>query len=374
MEINKIKIRKRFRKDIGELETLKNSIKEIGLLQPIVVDEKNNLIAGQRRLLACKELGWKEIDVNVVKINDILKGEYDENVVRKQFLPTEMIAIKKAIEPLKKKEAEKRMKIGRPSSNLDKGRTDEKIAKGFDIGRTTLLNAEKVIDFGDKELIEKMDETGNVNDAYQEVKRREKLKAVEEKAKEFKGRKQKDSFTDIYATKNKYNIILADPAWSYFTGGRKNQSLHYKGMTIEEICEVPVKNIADENCILFLWVTFPILDKAFEVIKAWGFTYSTCGFNWIKKNKNKDSHFLGLGSWTRSNSELCLIATKGKTERIDRSVSQVIEAPIEEHSKKPDIVREKIVQLVGKLPRIELFSRQPVKGWDNWGLDNNLTN
>jgi len=141
----------------------------------------------------------------------------------------------------------------------------------------------------------------------------------------------------------KYNIIYADPPWEYYEGGYKNQSQHYDTLTVEELKQMPIDDLAAENCILFLWVTFPILDKVFDLIKWWGFEYSTVGFVWIKANKNGKGFFFGLGNWTRSNAELCLIATKGKIERKDASISQIIYSPVEEHSKKPDIVREKIV-------------------------------
>ena len=182
----------------------------------------------------------------------------------------------------------------------------------------------------------------------------EKLQEEEEKRQELK-------------RKGKYQIIYADPPWSYFKGGYKNQSQHYDGMSIDEICNLPISDLSADNCILFLWVTFPILPEVFKVVEAWGFTYSTIGFNWVKSNKGGKGFFFGLGNWTRSNSELCLIATKGSIERKDASISQIIYEPIQEHSKKPDIVRKKIIQLVGDLPRIELFARQKVDGWDSWG-------
>ena len=165
----------------------------------------------------------------------------------------------------------------------------------------------------------------------------------------------------------KYNIIYADPAWKYWMGGNKNQSKHYNCMTIDEIADLPVKDIADDNCILFLWVTFPILHLCFNVIEKWGFNYSTVGFVWVKKNKKTESFFWGLGYWTRSNVELCLIAKKGKIPRQTRSIHQIVYERIREHSRKPDCVRDKIVQLCGNLPRIELFARQKVNGWDSWG-------
>ena len=169
----------------------------------------------------------------------------------------------------------------------------------------------------------------------------------------------------------KYNIIYADPAWSFKTysdkGKGRSPDNHYSVMSLQDIKDLPVQDIADDNCILFIWVTFPLLKESFEVIDAWGFTYKTVGFNWVKKNKKTDSWFWGLGYWTRANAELCLIATKGTIKRQSASVHQIIDTPIEKHSKKPDIVRDKIVELVGDLPRIELFARETADGWDSWG-------
>lgn len=209
-----------------------------------------------------------------------------------------------------------------------------------------------------------------VGEAYKEVKKVEKKQAVKQKEQQHKEDTiGTDNFTvDLFNTDKKFNIIYADPAWKYWEGGEKNQSLHYNTMTVDEIKILPVNKISDDNCILFLWVTFPILKDCFEIIEAWGFKYSTCGFVWVKKNKNVDSYFFGNGAWTRANSELCLIATKGSVTRIDASISQIIDDPVSEHSAKPTRVRELITRLVGELPRIELFSRNETKdGWFNWG-------
>ena len=171
----------------------------------------------------------------------------------------------------------------------------------------------------------------------------------------------------------KYNIIYADPPWSYrdkrdkhprFRGGA---SAHYPTMSIQDIKNLPVEDLADKNAILFLWATFPNLQEALDVIKAWGFTYKTLGFSWIKTNKNNGKPFFGIGYYTRSNCEVCLIGVKGKPPKVSNSVSSVVIAPREQHSKKPDIVRDKIVELCGDLPRIELFARQSTPGWDVWG-------
>lgn len=139
-------------------------------------------------------------------------------------------------------------------------------------------------------------------------------------------------------------------------------------MKTDEIIKMKdtIKSISDDNCILFMWVTFPCLIDGLNVIKEQGFKYKTCGFTWVKRNKVADTWLFGLGSWTRANSEICLIATKGRVSRISNKVSQIIDTHIEDHSKKPAIVRDKIVELVGNMPRIELFARQKIQGWDCW--------
>jgi N6-adenosine-specific RNA methylase IME4 len=167
--------------------------------------------------------------------------------------------------------------------------------------------------------------------------------------------------------KKKYNIIYADPAWKCWFGGKKNASNHYSCMDLQSIKNLPIKDITADNCILFMWVIFPLLPECIETMKSWGFRYSTCGFTWVKKNKKADSWFWGCGYYTRANAELCLIGTKGIIKRVSKSVHQIIDTRIENHSKKPDIVRKKILELCGDLPRIELFARQKVDGWDCWG-------
>ena len=118
---------------------------------------------------------------------------------------------------------------------------------------------------------------------------------------------------------------------------------------------------------LFLWATFPQLPEALRLIKAWGFTYKTAAFVWLKLNKKSYTWFYGLGFWTRGNAELCLFATRGHPKRKSAGIHQFIISPIEQHSKKPDVTRDKIVALMGDIPRIELFARQETAGWDTWG-------
>ena len=138
-------------------------------------------------------------------------------------------------------------------------------------------------------------------------------------------------------------------------------------MNVEDICNLNVAELADEDCVLFLWATFPKLPEALQVIKAWGFQFKTVSFVWLKQNRSGNGWFFGLGFWTRGNAEICLLATKGKPHRKSNKVHQFIISPLREHSQKPNEAREKIVELMGDLPRLELFAREKADGWDAWG-------
>lgn len=169
----------------------------------------------------------------------------------------------------------------------------------------------------------------------------------------------------------KYDIIYADPAWNFKSwsdkGNDRSPLQHYSCMSISDICNLPIHDITNDDCVLFIWVIDPLLNKAFEVIKSWGFTYKTVAFTWVKENKKSSGYFTGLGYWTRGNPEMCLLATKGKPKRVSKSVRQLVIDARREHSRKPDRIRDDIVTLMGDKPRIELFARQKIEGWDSWG-------
>lgn len=172
----------------------------------------------------------------------------------------------------------------------------------------------------------------------------------------------------------KYSIIYADPPWDYsdvhtwrkMGGGVRGK---YKTMKLDEIKKLNVKDIAADDSLLFLWVTFPNLKEGLEVIESWGFRYVTIGFTWVKLNRKNKKPFFGIGYYTKSNAELCLIGVKGRPSKlkISNKVSSIIMSEKREHSRKPDEVRNKILELVGDRPRIELFARHKTDGWDVWG-------
>ena len=191
----------------------------------------------------------------------------------------------------------------------------------------------------------------------------------------------------------KYSIIYADPPWKYNsranreTRFRRGACGHYNLMTMEEIKSLPVPDIAGDDCALFLWTTFPYLEDQIKLFEHWGFSYRTIGFLWVKANPRvwreayengiewgvgpveflKKLIFFGVGYYTKSNPEACLLGIKGRMKPVSNKVSNVVIAPRREHSRKPDEVRSGIVELFGDLPRIELFARGSYSGWDVWG-------
>ncbi|TVQ34630.1 MAG: DNA methyltransferase [Geminicoccaceae bacterium] len=175
-----------------------------------------------------------------------------------------------------------------------------------------------------------------------------------------------------------YRVIYADPPWSFATysarGKGRTADAHYDTLDLEGIKALPVADWAAPDCVLFLWATDPLLPAALDVVHAWGFTYKTVGFYWAKLNKRTEGalgfgerdFFTGMGFWTRANPEPCLLATRGKPKRVSAGVKKLVVSPRREHSRKPDVVAERIEALVAG-PYLELFARAARPGWDVWG-------
>jgi N6-adenosine-specific RNA methylase IME4 len=184
----------------------------------------------------------------------------------------------------------------------------------------------------------------------------------------------------------KYDVILADPpwhfkVWSEETGSGRSASQHYPTMSMRDILELPVSELAAENCALFLWTTWPMIFEAPKIMSAWGFTYRTEAWLWVKPRKDYlpqkitvGSHIIldsdwamGLGYYTRANSEPCLLAVRGRMPVQDRGVLALITSPRREHSQKPDEQYAKIERLYPGMRYLELFARSKRPGWDAWG-------
>lgn len=361
-----------------EYAQLEENCKADGIRDPLVV-WRGTLIDGHNRYDIAQKHG---LDYTVVE------KEFEDETAAKIWMVTNQFGRRNlnnyqrsvlalSMEELFKEKAKEKEHARKTSTcqNSDKSfeeiDTKKEIGKLAKVSHDTIMRVKKIEATATPETIAAV-RSGekSINEAYKEVRAVEKREIITAKEAEYVQEiSEVTNFNvDIFNTDKKFSIIYADPAWSYWEGGEKNQSMHYKTMTIDDIKSLPVSSIADENAILFIWVTFPILQEAFEVIKSWGFNYSTCGFTWVKKNKVSDTWFFGNGAWTRANTELCLIATRGTVTRLDASISQVLDDRIMEHSQKPERVRELITRLVGKLPRIELFSRNDKNdGWFNWG-------
>ena len=197
-----------------------------------------------------------------------------------------------------------------------------------------------------------------------------------------------DPFTGL--PKGHFGAILADPPWAFQTwwSGRSNKlpspkkkfsypsratDPTYEVMREDELNALPVGDLAADDCVLFLWTCWPVLEWSLRTIKAWGFEYKTCGFCWVKAHAKQLEMFqddlephMTLGYWTRSNSEVCLLATRGKPKRLIANVKQAIIEPRREHSRKPDEIHSRIERLVAG-PYLELFARQSRPGWTCWG-------
>jgi len=355
VNIDLIQIGFRYRKDLGDLRSLAGSIAEVGLLHPVVVTPEGRLIAGRRRLEACRLLGWTEIPVTVVDLLQAARGEAHENFVRKDLLPSEIVALKRAIEPLERREARERQgdraDLRHPATvaerhGSDPGEVRDKIARYLGVGRTTIERAEAVVEAAEEYpdeygyLMEQMDRSGKVAGAFRRLEVLKQAKQLEACAPEL--------------PTGPFQVIVADPPWRYESGN----DLPYPTMDLEEIKAMPIVEIADENAVLWLWTTNAHLRVAFEVVEAWGFEYRTL-LTWVKDR-------MGTGEWLRGQTEHCMLAVRGKPVFVHGGHSSVLEASRREHSRKPEEFYV-LVEATSPGGKVELFCRQRREGWQVFG-------
>jgi N6-adenosine-specific RNA methylase IME4 len=355
MRIEEIEVGFRYRKDLGDIRALTNSIMEVGLLHPVVVTPSGRLIAGQRRLEACRELGWTEVPVTIVDLLQAARGEAHENFVRKDLLPSEIVALKRAIEPLERREARQRQgsraDLCHPATLAEcqrpyPGDARDNIARYLGVGRTTIERAEAVVAAAEEEpeeygyLVEQMDRSGKVAGAYRRLEVLRQAKGLEAAAPEF--------------PTGPFQVVVADPPWQYDSGN----SLPYPTMPLDDIKSMPVRDIADENSILWLWTTNTHLPVAFDVLTAWGFEYKTV-LTWVKDR-------MGTGEWLRGQTEHCMLAARGKPIFLHGSHTTVLEALRREHSRKPEEFYS-MVESTCPGSKVDLFARERRPGWRQFG-------
>lgn len=171
----------------------------------------------------------------------------------------------------------------------------------------------------------------------------------------------------------KYQLIYLDPPWQYEdrnANGKRGACFKYPVMTIADLKALPVARLAAPDCLLAMWWVSPQPQEALDLVKAWGFTLKNmCGFTWHKLSKTGKCDHFGTGHYTRSNTENVLLATVGKPKRVGNAVRGIVTAPVGRHSAKPTEVRDRLVELMGDVPRVELFAREMAPGWDAIGFD-----
>jgi N6-adenosine-specific RNA methylase IME4 len=359
IRIADIKIGKRHRKDLGDIEPLSASISEVGLLHPIVIRPDRKLIAGARRLRACKSLGWTEVPVTIVPLDKIVRGEFAENIYREDFLPSEAVAIKRALEPVERALAKKRQGTrtdkhpGRlPTSS--KGRAGDKAAKAVGMSRRTLEKAEAVVvaaeanpeKFG--HLMEELDRPHGVDGAYYKLKRMQDEQRV----------------LNISPRQGKYRTLVVDPPWPTDNDGAVFGRWRppYALADRDACLALPIGQWADDNCILWLWTTNTSMPLGFECVERWGFTYKGI-LTWLKPS-------IKLGQYLRGQTEHCIFAIRGKPKLRSRSISTALvgstyfEGATTAHSEKPeefyDLVRAGCFPPFG-----EAFQRKARDGFVN---------
>jgi N6-adenosine-specific RNA methylase IME4/ParB-like chromosome segregation protein Spo0J len=327
------------------------SIEENGLLVPIWIADDNTIIAGHRRVDACRRLGLSEIEVEVKPFSESLvieSNRYRDKTSEEKL--READALEK-IEAAKAKERMLRGKAIDPAKNSAQGETREVVAAAVGVSHDTLSKL-RTIREAKPELLAQIDAgEKSVNAAYRMIKREQNLEEFHAK--------------EVPLPEGKFNIIYADPPWQYDYSLASNREIEnqYPTMTLEAIRNLPLADCLADDAVLFLWVTNPKLAEGLEVSRAWGFSYRT-NMVWVKDK-------IGMGYYTRQKHELLLIGKRGnfRVPEPGARPDSVIEAPRRGHSEKPEVVYRLIENMYPTGKYLELFARTERPGWVAWGLE-----
>lgn len=354
--LDEIKIGKRHRHDFGDIKGLAANIQQIGLLHPIVIRPNGQLIAGERRILAVKELGWKRVPVRVVDLEQLVFGEQAENIERKDFTVEERVAIGEAIELLIGKRVGRPGKIpekfpefkGRETRDVAAEKAGFKNAKTYEQAKAVVKKAKENPDAFDKARAD-MNRTGRVNGPFKRVKVATQAAAIRREPPPLPHR-------------GPYRVIAVDPPWPYEI--RKEDPSHrathpYPQMSIEQICALKVSSIAHEDAILWLWTTNHHMRQSYTVLDAWGFESKTI-LTWVKDR-------MGTGDWLRGQSEHCHLAVRGKPTIHLVNQTTILHGPMRANSEKPEEFYSFVERLCPAPRYAELFSRKARENWDGHG-------
>lgn len=370
--------------DAEKVAELAESVRRVGLLHPITVTRDYRLIAGGHRLDACRMVGMDEIDCQILD-GDTLHielAEIDENLIRNELDPISIgeLAIRRdeILESLGLRAVvgDNQHSEGGHAESARPPKTTEAIAKEVGMSKRSLqVNKQLARDLVPeaKEIVRNTDVPKR--DALKIARMEpDRQKAVAEKiargeAKSVIDAKRllaKENVHEVapLPTHAKFRVIYADPPWSYgnkLVDGYGAAENHYPTMSIDELCALPVAEMLDENAVLFLWTTSPLLEESFAVVRAWGFQYKS-SFIWDKIRHN-------MGHYNSVRHELLLVCTRGScTPDVPKLFDSVVSVErTAKHSEKPEIFREMIDTLYASGRKLELFSRKTVSGWDTWG-------
>jgi N6-adenosine-specific RNA methylase IME4 len=347
--IAEIRIGARYRRDLGDVDRLAASIASVGLLHPPVITPSGDCIAGVRRLEACKQLGWIDVPVRIVDLDEIVRGSLAENSQRKDFLPTEIDAIRRALEPIEKAAAKGRMsegaRVGKISTPSAAGKTRDKIGAFAGVSGRTVAKIAAVCDAGRADpkrfgqLLQEMDHRG-VDRAYRAL-----LIARDE-----------ERILNMAPVAGKYRTLVLDPPWPCESDFLGRGAPKYALMTRDQILALPVAQWADDRCHLYLWATNASLPFACECLATWGFAHKSV-LTWVKPRR-------GLGAHFRNTTEHVLFGMQGRLPTRSRRIATHFEAPVGEHSAKPDRFYE-IVRAASFPPCGEAFQRKARPGFEN---------